>query len=251
MTILRVCYRSKMTKERHEERLEKWARSGKPGAQPIAAATVILLRDTEVGLETLMLRRNSKIAFGGMWVFPGGRIDEADRAGLAPDDELGAARQAAIREAQEESGLDIAGAALAPISHWTPPAVTPKRFLTWFFVASAPGTDVVIDDGEIKDHSWMSVREALERRDRKEIELAPPTFVTLHWLGDHASVQDAIEAANAGEPEFFETRIAIDDDGPVALWHGDAGYETSDATAPGARHRLSMRKSQWSYERSD
>ena len=42
------------------------------------AATVVLLRETEQGPETLMLRKNSKIAFGGMWVFPGGRVDEED-----------------------------------------------------------------------------------------------------------------------------------------------------------------------------
>ena len=48
-----------------------------PDAVP--AATVILLRDGEDGLETLMLRRNSKLAFaGGHWVFPGGRVDADD-----------------------------------------------------------------------------------------------------------------------------------------------------------------------------
>lgn len=234
---------------RHEESLEKWAREGKPGSEPVAAATVILLRDADAGLETLMLRRNSKIAFGGMWVFPGGRVDDADRAGLAADDDLEAARRAAVREAHEESGLDISAAKLAEISHWTPPSITPRRFLTWFFVAPAPSTDVVIDDGEIKDHAWMSVREALERRDRAEIELAPPTFVTLHWLASHDTVERATDAAHRLEPEFFETRIAVDDNGPIAMWQGDAGYEASDPAASGARHRLSMRKTAWLYER--
>jgi 8-oxo-dGTP pyrophosphatase MutT (NUDIX family) len=239
-----------MTKERHEERLEKWARSGKPGSTPIAAATVVLLRDTDVGLETLMLHRNSKIAFGGMWVFPGGRVDEEDRAGLASDDELGAARVAAIREAREESGLGIAADDLAALSHWTPPAVTPKRFLTWFFVAPAPEADVVIDDGEIKDHAWMSVREALERRDAGEIELAPPTFVTLNRLANLASVEEAMQSVRESEPEFFATRISVTDEGPVAIWQGDAGYDDADALRPGARHRLAMCKSGWVYERT-
>ena len=238
-----------MSDERHEEKLAKWARQGKPGSEPIAAATVILVRDTDSGLETLMLRRNSKIAFGGMWVFPGGRVDEADRDGLAADDELGAARRAAIRESHVESGLDISGESLTPLSHWTPPAITPRRFLTWFFVAPAPSSEVVIDDGEIKDHAWMRVSDALKRRDADEIELAPPTFVTLHWLASHGSVAEAIAAAHAREPEFFTTRIAVTDHGPVALWEGDAGYEASDASASGARHRLSMRKGAWLYER--
>ena len=41
----------------------------------IPAATVVLLRESETGIETLMLHRTSKVSFGGMWVFPGGRID--------------------------------------------------------------------------------------------------------------------------------------------------------------------------------
>ena len=240
-----------MTEERHEELLEKWAREGKPGSQPIAAATVVLLRNTDAGLETLMLRRNSKIAFGGMWVFPGGRVDEADRAGLAPDDELGAARIAAVREAHEETGLSITTDELAALSHWTPPAVTPKRYLTWFFVSPAPEANVVIDDGEIKDHAWMSIREALERRDRAEIELAPPTFVTLHRFASIGSVEDAMQSVRDSQPEFFETKIAMSDEGPLAIWRGDAGFDDADASRPGARHRLVMRKTGWVYERSN
>ena len=45
---------------------------------PIPAATVVLLRDGDDGPEVLMLRKNSKITFGGMWVFPGGKIDPED-----------------------------------------------------------------------------------------------------------------------------------------------------------------------------
>src|SRR5258706_16043829 len=101
----------------------------------IPAATVVLVRDGGGGLETLLLRRNSKIAFGGMWVFPGGRIDETDWDGVPPGDELAAARRAAVRETREEAGLTIAEETLVALSHWSPPALAPKRFLTWFFLA--------------------------------------------------------------------------------------------------------------------
>jgi len=43
------------------------------------AATVLLLREVGGELEVLMMRRDARIAFmGGMWVFPGGRVDAAD-----------------------------------------------------------------------------------------------------------------------------------------------------------------------------
>lgn len=93
------------------ERYERWIAETPPGGRVgIPAATVILLREAASGrgIETLMLRRNSKLAFvGGMWVFPGGRIDEADRTSLPATDELGAARCAAVRESREEAGLEI------------------------------------------------------------------------------------------------------------------------------------------------
>ncbi|MBC7505474.1 MAG: NUDIX hydrolase [Sandarakinorhabdus sp.] len=82
----------------------------------IQAATVILLRETAAGLETLMVRRGNNLAFaGGALVFPGGRVDAADIttardpalafgfAGL--DDTDAAARIAACREALEETGV--------------------------------------------------------------------------------------------------------------------------------------------------
>lgn len=237
-------------REVHEDRLARWARSGKPGTPPIEAATVILLRDRDGALETLMLRKNSKIAFGGMWVFPGGRVDEEDRAGLDSGDALGAARRAAAREAREESGLAITQEAMVPFSHWTPPPITPKRFLTWFFAATAPAGEVVIDDAEIKEHAWMRPADALVRRDRGEVELAPPTFVTLHELSGCADSGAVLAMAQARSPERFETHIAVADDGPVALWHGDAGWEQTSLEIAGPRHRLSMLKSSWHYQRS-
>jgi 8-oxo-dGTP pyrophosphatase MutT (NUDIX family) len=240
-----------MTKDKTVERLTRWAERGTPGTKPIPAATVVLVRDgCDGGIEALMLRRNSKIAFGGMWVFPGGRVDDADRDGIAANDDLAAARRAAVREAAEEAGLILDESALIPISHWTPPAVTPKRFLTWFFLAAAPDCEVAIDDGEIKAHEWMCPRAALERRDAKEIELAPPTWVTLNKLLPHADVAAALAAVRAAPAEIFETRIALLDGAPTALWQGDAGWEKSVAEATGARHRLVMSDAPWRYERS-
>ena len=118
-------------------------------------------------------------------------------------------------------------------------------------MAPAPSSEVVIDDGEIREHAWLSPSEVLRRRDAQEIELAPPTWVTLHELVRAASVHEALDDARAREPEHFVTRIAVDDGGPMALWHGDAGYEDGDPANPGPRHRLRMRDERWIYERSD
>jgi 8-oxo-dGTP pyrophosphatase MutT (NUDIX family) len=236
----------------HAESLESWAIEGKEGLPPVLAATVILLREGEGGLETLMLRRNSKIVFGGMWVFPGGRLDAADWQGVDAADELAASRRAAEREAFEECGLQIEADSMLPFSHWTPPPITPKRFLTWFFVARTRAGEVEIDDGEIKASEWLSPRQALERQAAREIELAPPTFVTLTELARWSRVDDALNAVAERTPERFATQIGVVPDvGPVALWHGDAGYERVDPLIEGPRHRLTMAKGRgWTYDRT-
>jgi 8-oxo-dGTP pyrophosphatase MutT (NUDIX family) len=219
--------------------------------EAIPAATVILLRDGADGLETLMLRRNSKLEFaGGMWVFPGGRVDPEDYPPDAPDDVEAAVRVAAAREAQEEAGLACDPEAMVPFSHWTPPMVAIKRYATWFFVARAPAGAVTIDDGEIHESMWVAPAEALTRRDAGEVELAPPTWISLDRLAKSATVDEALAEARAAEVEAFVTAIAKDGDGElVAMWHGDAGYESGDATAPGPRHRLVMSNAGWRYLR--
>jgi 8-oxo-dGTP pyrophosphatase MutT (NUDIX family) len=218
--------------------------------EAVPAATVILLRDGAEGLEALMLRRNSKLEFaGGMWVFPGGRVDPEDYLPERPDDVEAAVRVAAVREAEEEAGLACDPDAMVPFAHWTPPMVAIKRFATWFFVAEAPTGAVTIDDGEIHEHTWARPADALARRDAGEVELAPPTWVTLDRLARSATVAEALEEARVTPAEAFVTAIAKDGDDLVALWHGDAGYETGDPTVEGPRHRLVMAKGAWRYHR--
>jgi len=226
-----------------------------PVQQLRPAATVVVVRDGEAPggaprIETLMLRRNEHGQFGGMWVFPGGRIDPDDYPVGASGDELGAARRAAAREAAEEAGLIVDEEGLVPFAHWTPPALTPRRFSTWFFVATAPEGSVTVDGGEIHDHAWVLPGEALLQRDRGEIQLAPPTWVSLHRLAGYADVPTAIADSRLRTPEVFTTRLAPVEGGTVALYHGDAGYEDAVADRPGPRHRLWMVESGWRYERS-
>jgi 8-oxo-dGTP pyrophosphatase MutT (NUDIX family) len=221
----------------------------------IPAATVVVMRDAERGLETLMLRRNADLSFaGGMWVWPGGRLDPSDYSdGVATDEpsELeAAARRAAVREAREEADLDLDPEDLVWFSHWTPPEISPKRFATHFFAAPAPEGTVRIDGGEIHDHAWMTPAEAMARRDALDIVLSPPTWITLEHLVGFASVDEALTTLGSRPPEWFATRIASVGDGLAALYHGDAGYENGDAAVAGPRHRLVMGAGPWRYERS-
>ncbi len=59
----------------------------KPGpdfvpAAPVPAATVILVRDAREGIEVFLMERSGFGVFGGLHVFPGGKIDPTDGDGL-------------------------------------------------------------------------------------------------------------------------------------------------------------------------
>lgn len=213
------------------------------------AATVICLRNASAGLEVLLVRRNARLVFhGGAWVFPGGRVDDQDAHGAEPFTE-DAARIAAVRETAEEASLAIAADALVPLSHWTTPAGMPRRFSTWFFLVDARRGTVSVDDGEIDEHWWARPDVAIAKRDAGEIELPPPTFVSLTWLERIASVEDALDIAHAQRVERFVPRPVLRPNGVVSLYHGDCGYETSDPEIEGPRHRLWMLEDEWHYER--
>ncbi len=146
-------------------------------ADPIAAATVVVLRQTAHGPEVLLTHRPATMAFAaGMHVFPGGRVDAADAApelAARSADVATAVDIAAVRELWEESGILLADSAvparereaarlalvsgsstfgdiaeamdlrlrtdlLAPLSRWVTPPGYPRRFDAQFFAAVLP-----------------------------------------------------------------------------------------------------------------
>jgi 8-oxo-dGTP pyrophosphatase MutT (NUDIX family) len=216
------------------------------------AATVVLLRDGTQGCEVLLVRRNAQLSFhGGAWVFPGGRIDAEDleAAGRGADIRV-AARHAAVREAREEAGLRIEPDSLLLFSRWVTPVNVLKRFDTWFFAAPAGAGAVQVDGGEIDMHRWFRPREALAARARSEIDLPPPTFVTLTQLDEAADVAVTLQRLSQRPFEHFEPQLHVTADGACTLYHGDAAYGSTELDRPGPRHRLWMRDGGWYYERS-
>ena len=91
---------------------------------------------------------------------------------------------------------------------------------------------------------------ALQRRDDAEIELAPPTWITLTLLSSFSSVQAALDDLDKMDPIFYRTHMAKSDGGTVAMWEGDAGYEANDPDISGARHRLTMLDNKYFFEQT-
>ena len=224
--------------------------AGSPIATAHPSATIVLIRDSRNGLEVLLVRRSKKLVFhGGAWVFPGGRIDPEDYPSGDTSQLSAAARCAAVRELREEAGLEIGIEAMHPVSRWITPDFMPKRFDTWFFVAPADSHDVVVDGGEIREFRWAAPAAALAEHNSGDIELPPPTFVTLSVLGECDDVTTALGTLPVAEPIRFTPRICNIEGGACSLYEGDAGWEAADPNVEGPRHRLWLLESGWQYER--
>ena len=197
-----------------------------------------------------MVERAGGMAFAaGALVFPGGRIDAADRQ-LGGELGVDAAAVAAIRETIEETavpvgispvpdhasmcglqdaliadrpfgellnehGLRLDAAALTPFARWVPKFHAVRRFDTLFFIArcSAGDGETRVIEGECSAAAWITAAEVLERDSRGEARLIFPTRRTLERLAQHASF-DAIRADALAHP--------IE---PVTPWVEEAGGE--------------------------
>lgn len=233
----------------------------------VPAATVIIFRNGARGEppELMMVQRAPGMRFaGGAVVFPGGRVDAADRMlarELMPDEpeEMAASRIAAIRETLEETGVmiatrepvsaDEAGAArrmlldlgeLAPVvrhfgwtltpealtfyAHWCP--VWEKAFDTRFFVIDlgTGAVDATVDATENTLLFWASAADALGMVARGEITAIFPTHRNLERLAQYGSYAEALADIAAHPVSRIHPRNEERPDGEWIAFPDSHGY---------------------------
>jgi 8-oxo-dGTP pyrophosphatase MutT (NUDIX family) len=227
----------------------------------------MLLRDAPTGPEVFILRRTHLAVFaGGMYVYPGGRVDPADGDGD------GAFVMAAIRECYEECGvllatdaagnfvgdghpalghrhdvysasldmpglaarygLTLATDALVWVAHWvTPRGESPRRFDTRFFLtACPPNQHSHHDDNETVASMWVRPSDAIARFERGALQLMPPTLSTMSFLVGHETVAAAMAAGRAvGTPPCIMPKMRVVSGQPSGIaMPDDADYESLD-----------------------
>jgi 8-oxo-dGTP pyrophosphatase MutT (NUDIX family) len=183
------------------------------------AATAILLRDGDGGLEVLLVQRNPEQRFmGGAWVFPGGAVHD--------DEDRGDPAAAALRELEEEAGMRLEEVeALVPFSRWITPEEVSIRFDTFFYVAAAPpGAEPRVDGAECVDARWIRPADALAAGERGELMLVFPTIKHLEQLTDLASVEQALEAARGRRVEPILPKVVQGNGEAHVLLPGEPGY---------------------------
>ena len=231
------------------------------------AATVMLLRDTADGLEVFMLRRNTAMAFAaGMYVFPGGRVDDADGAGdegfvvaaiRECDEEAGillavdadgcmvsdghpvlAHREGVhdgtvdVRVLVEEHGLRLATDQLPWVAHWiTPKGEAARRFDTRFFMVASPaGQSSHHDDTESVASMWVRPPVAVADFLAGNLQLMPPTIWCLRELAEYSDVASAMAwGRSIGAPDCVLPKLVYDTEGQFAglLFPWDDAYASN------------------------
>lgn len=199
---------------------------------PIPAATLVLMRERAGGPpELLMTERTGQMVFAaGALVFPGGRIDAADREAAKAFPHLpdAAARIAAVRETIEETGLapgvaptpdpDVMAAlrgalgreaslpallagyglsldldALTPFARWCPNFRETRRFDTLFFLAEAPpdAPAPMVAEQEAVRAIWASAADVLAEVAAGRAHAIFPTRRNLERLARFGSIAEA------------------------------------------------------------
>lgn len=193
---------------------------------PRQAATVILLRGGAQTLEVLLVKRTEQAKFmGGVWVFPGGAVDEDDPP--APGASGGAHRAAAARELSEEAGIVLADpGALVEFSRWITPEEVSIRFDTLFFLAELPsGQEPQVDGEECVDQGWFTPQGALDAYAREQILLVFPTIKHLEQLGAFPSMVELLEYARGREVLPVQPKVWFDGEVARVALPGEPGYE--------------------------
>lgn len=178
-------------------------------SEPKPAATVVVLREADSPpFEILMVKRHDTVAFmAGAYVFPGGRVDNADTAAAAsladafltesrfPDltaEQEVAFRIAAVRELSEEAHVTVDMRDIIPFAHWVTPEVETRRYDARFFLVRMPdGQEPRHDERETTDLVWVTPLDAIQRCESNVIMLPPPTWTTLKRLARFHSAEEA------------------------------------------------------------
>jgi 8-oxo-dGTP pyrophosphatase MutT (NUDIX family) len=196
-----------------------------PPSTPRPAASVVLLRrggkHAQRALEVLLLRRSEEAKFmPGVWVFPGGSLDEADGA-----DEAGL-RACAVRELAEEAGIELpADEELVLFTRWITPEIVVTRFDAWFFLALAPAHAPPRPDGvETTEARWFQPAAALEAQEAGELVLSFPTRTQLRWLSEFRTSDEAMAAYRERSVEPILPKVVADGPEPRVVLPGDPDY---------------------------
>jgi 8-oxo-dGTP pyrophosphatase MutT (NUDIX family) len=143
---------------------------------------------------------------------------EADRLALID-------RQVSLSGLLQRRGLGLRADLLRPWAHWITPEIEPRRYDTRFFVAALPPGQRTRDVGGEADASmWLTPGEALDRHGRGQLEMLPPTVITLTELSEYATTAKVMAAAVERDIAPVLPKIVLSGDEVEMLLPHEEGY---------------------------
>jgi 8-oxo-dGTP pyrophosphatase MutT (NUDIX family) len=140
---------------------------------------------------------------------------EADRAAVA-------ARELSFAEFLERRGLVLRSDLLGVWTRWITPEFEPRRYDTWFFVASLPEGQRTRNASTEADRAvWIRPQDAAGAYDKGELLMMPPTIATLRQLAPYATAAEVLAAAPDRDLAPVLAEASLGQDGEIVLsWPG-------------------------------
>lgn len=152
-----------------------------------------------------------------------------------------------FRQALEESDARLRLDRLIPYARWVTPPVEKRRFDTRFFFARCDRDEsqrACHDGFETIDGAWYAPEEALDRADRLEMMLAPPTLRTLQELAEASDVDEAISLGARRPLPLIRPGVAQVGESFFLTLPGDPLHPEKTRALPGPT-RLRWDKGRW------
>jgi len=126
---------------------------------------------------------------------------EADRVALE-------SRELAMSDFCSRRGLVLRTDLLGVWAGWLTPVFEPRRYRTWFFVASLPEGQRTRDvSSESSSVAWLPALEAVQAVDDGELTMMPPTYLTCLEVAQHADPGAVLAAAAGRSVDMFTPEV--------------------------------------------
>ncbi|KAJ1684649.1 hypothetical protein LUZ63_020404 [Rhynchospora breviuscula] len=184
---------------------EEWAE--RLGVEPREAAALVCAAVRETFEESGVLLAGPS---------GGAVIDDTTGQDWEDDRQALEAKDLAFTDVLARRGLVLRTDLLGAWAGWTTPVFEPRRYRTWFFVASLPAgqrtRDVSTESAEVV---WLPVADALAQADAQEIAMMPPTYLNALEVVQHTTVADVLADAAGRRVAMFTPELTDEGDGPV------------------------------------
>ncbi len=145
---------------------------------------------------------------------------EADRLALI-------GREESLSGLLTRRGLALRADLLRPWAHWITPELEPRRYDTRFFVAALPPGQLTRDvGGEADATMWLTPAAAVKLHEQGELDMLPPTIITLQELAEYATTSEVLSAAAGRDIAPVLPRIVVSGDQVELLLPHEEGYQT-------------------------